>query len=476
MIRFLILFLAIVAIAAGAAWYADHPGLITIAWQGWLVEISLGLSVLALAVALAAALLLYRFLHWFFQGPDAFRRRALGRRRARGLEALSNGLIAVAAGDSLEAARFGEKANHLLDETALGLLLQAQTAQLAGDGENARASFEALRQRPDTEFLGLRGLIAYAARDGDSAQALDYARQAYALKPNVAWVARELMLQEAALGSWQKALQVLDRARRHKPAVPWPGRTNITFERAVLLLAQARQAAAAGDRSGALGLAEKAFNQALELSPAALLAARLALEGGQPRKASKLLLKAWAAGPDAELAALAYDLEAPAGKQDRNASRLAWLKQLTECRPEHPESRRLLARAEIDAGDYDAARAHLTALLEPEADRKSCRLMATINEQQGRDMEAARSWLARAALAPPPPAWHCAECGRLNADWSPHCTACGDFASLEWRQGEAPAARARALSEGETAAQAPEAEVMANAEAPPASESPAPAA
>ena len=123
-------------------------------------------------------------------------------------------MIAVAAGDSLEAARFGEKANHLLDETALGLLLQAQTAQLAGEGKNARASFEALRQRPDTEFLGLRGLIAYAARDGDSARALDYARRAYALKPDVAWVARELMLQEAAHGYWQNALQVLDRARR----------------------------------------------------------------------------------------------------------------------------------------------------------------------------------------------------------------------------------------------------------------------
>ena len=92
---------------------------------------------------------------------------------ASGYRALTQGMVAVAAGDAEEAQKLARKADALLAEPPLTLLLSAQAAQLNGD-ETARPQryFTAMLDRAETEFLGLRGLIMQALkrrRRGDGA-------------------------------------------------------------------------------------------------------------------------------------------------------------------------------------------------------------------------------------------------------------------------------------------------------------------
>ena len=119
MLRFALLFIAMVLIAGAAAWYADHPGLITIEWQGWLVEASLGMMIVALMAAVLTLLLLYKFLHWLLQGPQAYRRAGLERRRKKGYSAVSEGLVAVAAGDTPLALRQAQRVVQFADTQAV---------------------------------------------------------------------------------------------------------------------------------------------------------------------------------------------------------------------------------------------------------------------------------------------------------------------------------------------------------------------
>ena len=69
----------------------------------------------------------------------------------------------------------------------IGTQLAAQTAQLGGDEDAARRYFTAMLEKPETAFLGLRGLLMQAMKAGDRAEALSLARRAYEERPNTPW-------------------------------------------------------------------------------------------------------------------------------------------------------------------------------------------------------------------------------------------------------------------------------------------------
>src|SRR5207253_335237 len=80
------------------------------------------------------------------------------------------------------------------------LLLLAEAAARQGDADAARRSYARLLDRPDTEFLGLRGLIGQALRAGDDATALRLAEHARRLRPDAGWLLETLLVLEARAG------------------------------------------------------------------------------------------------------------------------------------------------------------------------------------------------------------------------------------------------------------------------------------
>ncbi|MBM3570443.1 MAG: heme biosynthesis protein HemY, partial [Alphaproteobacteria bacterium] len=100
MIRAVLWLAALIAVAVGAAWLADRPGAVAVDWQGYRIETSVAVLVpLGLAVA-AVVVLADRLWRALTDLPGVFgdwRRRRAGR---RGIEALSRGLAAIAAGEA----------------------------------------------------------------------------------------------------------------------------------------------------------------------------------------------------------------------------------------------------------------------------------------------------------------------------------------------------------------------------------------
>lgn len=89
------------------------------------------------------------------------------------------------------------------------LLLSAQAAQIGGDELAAKKFFTAMLDRPETEFLGLRGLLNQALRNNDRGAARGLAERAATLRPDAAWAASSLFNLEARDGRWQQALTAL---------------------------------------------------------------------------------------------------------------------------------------------------------------------------------------------------------------------------------------------------------------------------
>ena len=135
----LLIFLAALALAAwGLTWLADNPGVVTVTWRGVEYQVSLMLAlgvVAALAVALA---IVWGVLRFVFRIPSLVSLAARARKREKGFKALSRGMVAVGVGDAGAASRHASEASRLIGHEPLTKLLQAQSAQLAGDTAGRR--------------------------------------------------------------------------------------------------------------------------------------------------------------------------------------------------------------------------------------------------------------------------------------------------------------------------------------------------
>jgi HemY protein len=427
MARLIIAVLIIGGLSIAAALVAEHPGVVIIDWDGWRVETSLAvLGVAAVALVVVAGMAQRAWLALRRSGTAIGEWRG-SRARRLGYDALAEGILAVAAGDAPAAQIAARKTDKLLADHSLAPLLAAQAAQLGGDETSAERHFTRMLQRPETEFLGLRGLIDQAERAGDAARALALAERAARLRPDAPWPAQALIALQVKTGQWREAEAALAQAIKHKALGSGAG----TRARAAVIMAQAEEAAKSGQNETALALAQSAAKLAPDFLPAALMQAEMFGQKGDKRKALKVLSRAWARTPHAGIAEawrkieddLAPEAKLPAAEKFAGAHRA------------HPEGRLFLARAALDGGEYARARSELEQI--GALGRRGLRLMAELDERQYGDQAGGHQWLERAAQAPPDAAWRCGRCGQGHGAWAVKCPGCGSFNSLEWPAGDA---------------------------------------
>jgi HemY protein len=453
-IRGILSLLALAALVAAAVFFADHPGQVEIVWQSWLVETSVGV----LAAAVLVFGLVLAFLLWLVSlilgSPRAFLRHRRERRRRAGYRALTRGMVAVAAGDPDEAQRCARRADALLADPPLTLLLSAQAAQLEGDERAAKKFFTAMLDRPETEFLGLRGLLNQALRADDRNTALRLTQRAAALRPGTPWVVESLFDLEVRQGRWEAAEQTLAQAVKHRVVT----RERARHHRGVILYELSLAALASGDRRRGMNLTAQARALAPDLASLAVHQARLLLQDRRTGPAAKAIETGWRTAPHPELAQLyrkLYQGETP-------LARIKCFERLAAQNPEARESHLALAEAALDAQLWGEARRYLEqALLAPappvmaksggahslrstsarDGEDKGpagptprlCLLMARLDEAEHGSTAGTRAWLDRAVAAMPDPRYLCANCGGESLYWRSLCPHCGSFDTLSWR-------------------------------------------
>lgn len=455
MIRVALVVVALAVVALAAAWLADYPGVVAVDWRDWHVETPLGVAIGAVLLFAIVVALLYRLWRWLRTMPRRIRAAQEVERRRQGYRALSRGMVAVAAGDAEKSLRLAKRAESLLEEPPLTLLLSAQAAQLNGDEGAAEKYFRAMMARPELEFLGLRGLLTAELRQGNTAAALEHARAAYRLSPQSEWIQSTLLELQLEANQWKQAEALLTDVAKRGGATP----ATVHRRRAILLLEQAADVEASGDRAAAAALADRAHTGAPEFVPAAVAAARLLTAAGKPKRAQKVLENTWRAFPHPDVAAAAQAVW-PDGSPRKMLARMEALAALT---PGHIEGDIAIARAAIAAGEFARARKSLEAIgpmaRAADLEARVCRLWAELEDAEHGPGLAAREWLMRASAARPDPAWVCSRCHQATPDWRPSCPFCSAFNSLQWRRIELPpleeGADARASARAASLARAP---------------------
>lgn len=426
--RWIFFLIGLCVAVLAAVWFVQNPGDVTLEWQGWRLDTSIGVLVLGILFFAVIVAISYRFWRFLRRAPSQIGASVRARKQRKGYTALSSGMVAVAAGDAGEARRNARRAEALLTSSApLTRLLSAQSAQLDGDEKAAERFFTEMLNDPETKFLGLRGLLTQAVKAGKRERALELANAAHAMQPKSEWVASTLFELQSSSKAWLSADQTTNEMVRRK-LIEKP---DAERRRAVIAFELSREAEAAGDSAGAQKQLRKASDIAPDLIPAIVALARRYVTDNQHRKAVSLIEKTW-------MKTLHPDLLQPYWDARNASTGLAQVKAsetLAQKNPDHIESHIALARAALAAELWGEARKHLEAVgagdgLEPPA--RVCRMMADLEERENGDLTKAREWLVRAGNAEDDPKWVCGSCGNTVSEWTAHCGNCQEFDSYAW--------------------------------------------
>ncbi|HEY2212705.1 MAG TPA: heme biosynthesis HemY N-terminal domain-containing protein [Bradyrhizobium sp.] len=418
----IILFLVLIALAAvGAAWVADQTGDVTLSWGGWRIETSLPVFALALGIAIVAATLAWTILRALWRTPEKIRRSRRERRHARGRHAITHGLLAIGHGDSTSARRHADVARRHAAHDPLALLLDAQSAQLHGDREGARAAFRAMAEREDTRLLGLRGLFIEAQRADDPVSAVMIAEEALKLAPGSTWASHAVLGFRCAKGDWSGALTILD----NNLASGLIDKAAYRRQRGVLLTARALELENV-DRDLSRESVMEAVKLAPTLVPAAVLASKYESEAHQVRRSMRIVEAAWLAHPHPDLA----DAYAHVKLGDSARQRLVRIETLAAKAPGHIESALAIARAAIDASEFARAREALAPFIAAPTQRVAM-LMAEIERIEHGDSGRARAWTLRAVRARHDPVWTAD--GYVSDRWRPVSPVTGRLDAFQWQ-------------------------------------------
>lgn len=429
-----LIFVAVLAVLTlGATFLLEAGGAVRITAAGW--ELSLGplqllIGVLVLIVVLWLLMKLVGLLLAvlrFANGDETAISRYFDRNRERkGYQALSEGLLALAAGEGRLALARARKAEYYLDDPALTTLLVAQAAEAAGDTTRAAEAYKAMLAAPHTRFVGIRGLLQQKLAEGDTATALKLAEKAIELRPKHTETQDILLRLQTEQRDWKGARATLG-AKLKAGTLP----KDVYRRRDAVLALQL--AATVLDEDASIEAREAAIEankQSPDLIPAAVMAARSYINKDNAKNATRVLKKAWDAKPHPDLAAAFAEIV----PDESPEARIKRFKTLVANHADHEETRLLMAELYITAEDFPAARRSLGDLAEKHPTQRSIAIMAAIERGQGAEDAVVRGWMARALTAPRGARWCCDRCQAIHAKWDPICENCGGFDTLSWRE------------------------------------------
>ncbi|MGJ0508051.1 MAG: heme biosynthesis protein HemY [Methylocystis sp.] len=421
---FLFFFLVALSVAAyGIVWLADQPGSLTLEFAGQHIETSIPVAIGGLLLLIAAVILAWAIFVALVRLPGRVAGGSRERRKAKGLDVLSQGLVAVGAGDLARAKKAAQLAEKLLPDEPLTQLLVAQAAQLSGDNTAAAKAFHKMTLKPETKLLGLRGLHVEAKRREDAEAAHHFASKAQDIAP-LPWAGAAVLQHLAAAGDWEKAREALEKSVSAK-ALDLAEAQKL---RAVIETAMAIQRER-NEPHDALHLARQALKRRPNFVPAAATAARVLIRHGDQKQAMKLLESVFAANPHPDL----VEVYLEALPREANSQRVAGVEKLARLAWSAPAGRHALAEAALAARDFAKAREALTPLVadgqHPTA--HTCLLMAEIEDAENGPSGPVREWLARGSRAPRDPVWIAD--GVVSRHWLPISPVSGRLDAFEWK-------------------------------------------
>ena len=215
----IIIFLALVAtISLGINWVVVNDGSIEFIWLGYKVQTSVAFFIFAFTFIVILLIIIFQILITIFTIPRRVGKKYNDYLLENNLKNLQIGYAALLSGDVEQAKKASQK---LLDKPSknrsvgnLTDMLIAKVAQEEGNLTLAQDYFNKFLGNKKQRFFAVKSMLDTAFQQGKIDEAMDYAEQAYELRPNVKDGARSLLELYKKAGQFAKAEEFLKKYKR----------------------------------------------------------------------------------------------------------------------------------------------------------------------------------------------------------------------------------------------------------------------
>lgn len=430
MIKAIWFFIKAAIVAGIGVWLATRQGSVSLSMMGYDIVIQNGLFFLLLFIALISFLILYRVIRAVLSTPQLIAKYQEKDKQKKGYKALTQGLVAVAAGDAKRATDYAEKSKDFMpDHNALSLLLSAQAARLRGEEDSAEKYFQELSLDKDAAFLGLRGLLNRALKEKNYPLALDYARQAEKAYPVQGWLLKIIYNLEIKNNIWDKAIETGKKAVKLKAV----SEEKAVSDRIAIYLMRGDYEQDRSNEKVAAQYFDLAYKLDNHFVPTIMRLARLYLNQNKKKKAISLIEKTWKVNPHPDLAAIWEEMAPLKGiKNNANIKRLKWFEDLVALNPDSTTGQILAAKAAMDMGFWGEAKAYLNRAEKIYPSASLYRLMAIAEQNSGDNDAIIHALMEKASEALPDKSWYCTQTGLIYQDWSAIAMPHEGFNTIVW--------------------------------------------
>jgi len=422
MTRLITYILLSLAITLGITWLLAVPGTLQIDLAGYRMQPPIGVSALLLIAVILISIFIWSLIRRLVTAPKFLQGIAARRRKDHGVEALSNSLIALQAGDAQKARQLAREARIKLPKNAAAQLLEARAELALGQWGQAREQYRALIDNPKTTLAALSGLYEQAKAQNRDDAALTFAQKAYSISPRLTWASDAIFEHHNNQANWLASLKIVNDEQ---------GRTKEEKQdkkrRLAVLHAAIAKDMEANNPTDALDNARIALKLLPDFVPAALIAARIYSNKEELRKASSLLRRVWRATSHPHIALLFANAQPGISPTQR----LKRITDLISLPPTEQSSAIIVAQIAIEAKSWAVARDALFAYINDNPTQATCVAMAQIEEGQNSDQGRARQWLAKAVSATPDPVW--VADGITALEWAPVSPVTGKLDRFEFK-------------------------------------------
>ena len=432
-------FLIKISVIVGALlWIALQSGPVSLSFLDYDVKTQLGVFLLGLMAAFFICYFIIRTLKLILSAPKAIADNHSKNNTKRGYQALTQGMVAVAAGDSKAATKLSKKASNLIGvDHGLPVLLEAQAARLRGDTQQANECFIKLSENKETSLLGVRGLLRMALDEEDYQQALTHAKKARDINPKQEWISQAVYDLEIKNRHWKEALKTIKRSL----SSGFMPHEKANSDRIAINLELSDQALNNHDSNGGLSYLKRAYKLDNSFVPSVTRLAKLNLSKKNRSKAVSLVLKCWKENPHPDLAAIWQELSPELTPKNRKKY-MAWFEKLLAAAPESDLGMLLMAQASMDIKDWQKTIEYLKKAKQSNPSSNTYKIQRVLREHmeaEGLDIETLADQLGDEFEMhnTPERCWVCSETGRRYDEWTAIARPHGSFNTIIWDYAQA---------------------------------------
>ena len=422
MIRFLFILFQFIVLLIIASWSIRYSKPVSFVFNEITITTSTSVFLIGLLIIIIVALLLQRFVFFLKQSSQKYR---FYRERSiyqKGYNSFLQGMIAIANKDFDKAIIESKNINKYLKDKSLSLLLKSESLKIEKKFNELNNVYEEMLNNPNTNLLGLRGLMEQNLRAQDYHHAFVYGEKLFHLNPRIDRLYETLVNIIGKTKNWHKFLQINDQSLQYKiiNKMTYAENKSIAFYE----IAKIKQHSIERE---SIDLMEKALKLRENFPPYVSFYIQILINDNKLEKAKKVLKKTWTT-----LSHPCLKNEIKILAKAMKISYFGMAKFITANSSDNPESRILLTETLIEEQNWTDARNQIKSLLEHKPLKEVCLLMSKIEEGDSGDPQKIDAWIARSNLGKLNRIWICQISGLSQIQWTP-ITKAGYFNSLEWK-------------------------------------------